>query len=243
MTHVLIFGAASDIAKALAYTFAGQGFSPILAARNADRLADVARDINIRHEVDAVAVEFDALAFQTHPAFYVDLPARPDVAICVFGYLGEQKVAQSDFAEAHKIIDTNYTGAASILNIIANDFEKRRSGTIIGISSVAGDRGRGSNYLYGSAKAAFSAYLSGLRNRLSKTGVHVITVKPGFVRTKMTAGMPLPGPVTAKPKQVAADVYRAYLKRSNVVYTKWMWRYIMLLIRHLPESIFKRLNL
>jgi hypothetical protein len=129
------------------------------------------------------------------------------------------------------------------LNIIANDFEQRRSGVIIGVSSVAGDRGRGSNYMYGSAKAGFTAYLSGLRNRLAKSNVHVITVKPGFVRTRMTEGLPLPGPVTAKPEQVARDVFKAYRGRRNEVYTLWMWRYIMLVIKLIPEAIFKRLNL
>lgn len=243
MKYILILGAASDMAVALAHAFAGQGFNVLLAARQAGRLAETVNDLKIRHDVAATAVEFDALDFAGHAGFYRSLPASPDVAICVFGYLGDQQVAQGDFAEAQKIINTNYTGAVSILNIIANDFERRGSGTIIGISSVAGDRGRQSNYLYGSAKAAFTAYLSGLRNRLFKRGVHVVTVKPGFVRTKMTAGLPLPKPITAKPAQVAADVYRAYARQSNVVYSLWMWRFIMLLIRHMPEGIFKRLKL
>jgi short-subunit dehydrogenase len=243
MTHALILGANSDIAKALAYKFAGEGFSLTLAARNATRLEETATDIRIRYNVQAETAEFDALDYAGHAAFYAGLPVKPDVAICVFGYLGDQQKAQSDLAEAQKIIDSNYTGAVSILNIIANDFAGRHSGAIIGFSSVAGDRGRASNYLYGSAKAALTAYLSGLRNRLVKTGVHVITVKPGFVRTKMTAGLPLPAPITAKPNQVANDVFKAYRKQANVVYTLWMWHPIMMLIRHLPEPIFKRLSL
>jgi short-subunit dehydrogenase len=108
---------------------------------------------------------------------------------------------------------------------------------------VAGDRGRQSNYIYGSAKAAFTTYLSGLRNRLAKSNVHVLTVKPGFVRTKMTANLPLPGPVTAKPEQVATDVFRAFQKGGNELYTLWMWRYLMFIIRNIPEPIFKRLSL
>ncbi|RMF02661.1 MAG: SDR family oxidoreductase [Chloroflexi bacterium] len=243
MSHVLILGAASDMAQALAYKFAAEGFDITLAARNSGRLADVAPDLEIRHGISAGVAEFDALGFAGHADFYTNLPHPPDVVICVFGYLGTQETAQSNFAEAKKIIDTNYTGAVSILNIVANDFEQRGSGTIIGISSVAGDRGRQSNYLYGSAKAAFTAYLSGLRNRLAKKNVHVLTVKPGFVRTKMTAGMPLPGPVTAKPSRVAADVFAAFQKQRNVVYTMRIWQLIMLLIRHIPEPIFKRLNL
>ena len=243
MKNVLILGATSDIAQALAHKFAGQGFSLTLAARQSDRLADTASDIKIRHSTPVEVVEFDALDFAGHAAFYHSLPQKPDVAICVFGYLGDQKTAQSDFAETEQIIHSNYTGAVSILNVIANDFEQRRAGTIIGISSVAGDRGRQSNYIYGSAKGGFTIYLSGLRNRLAKSNVHVLTVKPGFVRTKMTANLPLPAPVTAKPQRVANDVFNAYQKQSNQLYTLWMWRYIMLIIRHMPESIFKRLSL
>lgn len=244
MTYVLILGATSDIAKALAHKYAGQGFDLILAARQPERLKEVVSDLEIRHKVKAQAVEFDALAYDSHAAFYAGLPTKPDITISVFGYLGNQQQAQSDFAEAKKIIDSNYTGAVSILEIIAADFEQRKSGTIIGISSVAGDRGRQSNYIYGSAKAALATYLSGLKNRLAKSKVQVITVKPGFVRTKMTAGMPLPGPMTAKPHQVANDIFKAQQKNSDkVVYSLWIWRYIMFIIRAIPEPIFKRLKL
>ena len=241
--NVLILGATSDVAQALAQKFGSQGFSITLAARNSARLADSVKDLQIRTGATVETVEFDALDYASHANFYNALPTKPDVVISVFGYLGDQKVSQTDFAEAQKVIASNYTGAVSILNIVANDFEQRKSGTIIGISSVAGDRGRQSNYIYGSAKAAFTAYLSGLRNRMVKSKVHVITVKPGFIRTKMTAGMPLPAPVTAKPTQVANDIFKAYQKQSNVVYTLWMWRFIMMIIRHIPEGIFKGLNM
>jgi short-subunit dehydrogenase len=243
MKHALILGATSDIARALAYEYAGQGYDLILAARNSGRLAEVVSDIKIRHSAKVEIVEFDALDYASHADFYDALTSKPDVAICVFGYLGNQETAQSDFSEAEQVINSNYTGAVSILNIIANDFERRKLGTIIGISSVAGDRGRQSNYIYGSAKAAFTAYLSGLRNRLARSNVHVITVKPGFVRTKMTAKLPLPNLVTAKPEQAAHDIFKAYRKGNNQVYTLWMWQYIMLIIRHIPEPIFKRLRL
>lgn len=243
MKNVLILGATSDMAQALAHKFAQQGFSLTLAARQSDRLADTASDMQIRHSTTVDVVEFDALDFAGHAAFYSALPHKPDVVICVFGYLGDQKTAQNNMAETEQIINTNYIGAVSILNVVANNFEQRRSGTIIGISSVAGDRGRQSNYIYGSAKGGFTVYLSGLRNRLAKSNVHVLTVKPGFVRTKMTANLPLPAPVTAKPQHVANDVYHAYQKQKNQLYTLWMWRFIMLIIRHIPESIFKRLSL
>ena len=244
MKYILILGATSDIAKALAYKYASEGFSLILAARQSERLAETATDIEIRHRVEVSIVEFDALDYASHPAFYEALPVKPDIAICVFGYLGDQQRAQHDFVEAKKIIDANYTGAVSILEVIAADFEQRKAGVIIGIGSVAGDRGRQSNYIYGSAKAALATYLSGLKNRLAKANAQVMTVKPGFVRTKMTANMPLPAPVTAKPEQVAQDVFKAYQKNSDkIVYTLWIWRYIMFVIRNIPEPIFKHLNL
>ncbi|MCB0209757.1 MAG: SDR family oxidoreductase [Anaerolineae bacterium] len=243
MKDVLILGAASDIAKAIAHQYAADGYNVVLAARNAARLAETATDIKIRYQVEATTAEFDALDFAGHAAFYEALNPKPDVVVVVFGYLGDQDKAQSDFAETQRIIDTNYTGAVSILNIVANAMERRRAGTIIGVSSVAGDRGRGSNYIYGSAKAALTAYLSGLRNRLAKSNVHVITVKPGFVRTKMTEGLPLPAPVTAKPEQVAKDVIKADHKKLNQIYSLWMWRYLMMIIRNIPEPIFKKMKL
>lgn len=243
MGHVLILGAASDMARALAHQYAGQGYSLTLAARNSTRLGDLVSDLQIRYQVTTEVVEFEALDFAGHAAFYASLTPKPNVVICVFGYLGEQITAQSDFTEAERIIQTNYTGAVSILNIIANDFEQRRAGTIIGISSVAGDRGRQSNYIYGSAKAGLTAYLSGLRNRLTKANVQVITVKPGFVRTKMTQALKLPKPLTAAPPQVARAVFTAQRKGRDIVYVLPVWRLVMFIIRHIPEFIFKKLKL
>ncbi|MBP0020402.1 MAG: SDR family oxidoreductase [Cyanobacteria bacterium SBLK] len=243
MKRVLILGAKSDIAKAIAHRFAKTGCNIDLAARNSTLLEPLVKDLSIRYNCQAKTLEFDALDFKSHGAFYESLTEKPDIVICVFGYLGNQDNAQKDFQEAEKIINTNYTGAVSILNIIANDFEQRQQGTIAGISSVAGDRGRQSNYFYGSAKAAFTAYLSGLRNRLTKAGVHVITVKPGYVATKMTEGMELPQPLTASPEQVSEAIFQAIEKQKNAIYTLWMWQYIMLIIRSVPEFIFKKLNL
>ena len=140
-------------------------------------------------------------------------------------------------------MDTNYTGLVSILNIVANDFEKNKNGFIVGISSVAGDRGRKSNFIYGSAKAAFATYLSGLRNRLFNLNVHVLTVKPGFVETKMTEGLNLPVKLTAKTEEVANDIFKAQQKGKNVIYTKWFWRYIMLIIKNIPEFYFKKMSI
>jgi decaprenylphospho-beta-D-erythro-pentofuranosid-2-ulose 2-reductase len=244
MKTVLLLGAASDVGRALAQAFAQRGDRLLLAARRPDeQLADLVADLRIRWNAEARAVAFDALAPDTHRAFYEGLPWAPDIAICVFGYLGEADTARKDFVEARRILDTNFTGAVSILDLVAQDFERRRAGAIVGLGSVAGDRGRQSNYHYGSAKAGLAAYLSGLRNRLFPAGVLVLTVKPGFIDTKMTEGLKLPPPLTAQPEQVARDILRALERKKDVLYTLWMWRWIMLLIRHIPERLFKRLKM
>jgi short-subunit dehydrogenase len=243
MKNVLILGATSDMAQAIARRFAAAGWGLTLAARNRELLEPVASDLRIRSEAEIHALEFDATDFSAHRQFYESLEAEPDVVISVFGYMGDQHQARLDLDEVRKTIDVNYTGAVSILNVVANDFEQRGQGAIVGISSVAGDRGRQSNYIYGSAKAGFTAYLSGLRNRMAKSGVHVMTVKPGFCRTKMTENLDLPAALTAEPEHVARAVFQGVQKKRNVVYTLWMWRWIMMVIRHIPEFIFKKLSL
>jgi short-subunit dehydrogenase len=243
MSHVLIIGAKSDIGKAVARKYAEHGYDLYLAARNAGELESFAKDITIRTRRSVQTFEFDILNYENHQTFYDQLEKEPSGVISTVGYLGDQETAQTDPHESKLIIDSNYTGVVIFLNVIANAFEKRRSGFIIGISSVAGDRGRRSNYLYGSAKAALNGYLSGLRNRLCDAHVHVLTVKPGFVATKMTAGMDLPEKLTAQPEKVAEDIYNAQQKNKNVLYTKWLWRWIMLIIRMIPESKFKKMNI
>lgn len=243
MSTVLIVGAKSDIAKAIARKYAAEGYDLFLAARNADDLKALASDIEVRSQRKVEYGELDILDFDSHKAFYDSLKEKPAGVISAIGYLGSQEKAQNDFAEARKITDTNYLGIASLFDIIANDFESRGSGFMVGISSVAGDRGRKSNYCYGAAKAALSAYLSGLRNRLSNADVQVLTVKPGFVATSMTAGMDLPEKLTAQPEQVANDIFKAQQKGRNIIYTKWIWRWIMLIIIHIPEWKFKGMSL
>ena len=243
MSYVLIIGAKSDIAKATAREYAKHGYDLYLAARNSSELEEFAKDIITRTQRTVKLVELDILDYKSHQAFYDQLEEKPLGVISAIGYLGEQEKAQSDFADAQQIMDTNYTGVVSLFNIIADDFEHRRSGFIVGISSVAGDRGRKSNYIYGSAKAALTAYLSGLRNRLYDAQVHVLTVKPGFVATKMTEKMDLPEKLTAQPEEVAEDIYKAQQKNKNVLYTKWAWRWVMLIIRNIPEFQFKKMSI
>lgn len=243
MKSVLILGATSDIAQAIAKKYAAEGWGLTLAARNAQELDAIASDLKIRSSAEVRTALFDAVAFDTHPAFYESLEVKPDAVIAVFGYMGDQLLARTDFSEVLNTIQVNFTGMVSILNLVAADFEARGTGAIAAVSSVAGDRGRQSNYIYGSAKAGLTAYLGGLRNRLAPKGVHVMTVKPGFCRTKMTEQLELPSALTAEPDQVAAAVYSGMENQRNVVYTLWMWRWIMLIIKHIPEFIFKKMGM
>jgi len=243
MSTVLILGAASDMAVAIAKKYAAEGNAIQLAARNIQRLQPLQSDIAIRYNTTCTVHEFDALNFNSHQAFFDQLPVKPDITVCVFGYLGENETARANWAESEKIIHTNYTGAVSILNVVSNYYATQKKGVIAGISSVAGERGRQSNYIYGSAKAGFTAYLSGLRNRMFPENVHVVSVQPGFVYTRMTENLTLPPLLTAQPEQVANTVYKAVAGKKNVVYVKWFWRWIMLIIKSIPEFMFKKLKL
>lgn len=239
---VMIIGATSDMGQASARFHAAAGSNLVMAARQSERLAADAADLRLRHNVDVTVVEFDVLDLDRHAAMLDALPALPDVAICVVGVLGDQDVSARDMSAAHLVMNSNYIAPALLLGEVASRFEARGSGVIVGISSVAGERGRASNYVYGSAKAGFTAFLSGLRARLSRTSVQVITVKPGFVATRMTAGMKLPAPITAQPEDVAAAIARAIARRRDVIYVRPIWFVIMAIIRCVPESIFKKMK-
>jgi short-subunit dehydrogenase len=240
---VLILGGRSDIGRATAHAFAAQGHALQLAARNAGGLEADRADIALRYEVPVSLHEFDALASDTHGGFIDALPELPAIVVCVVGLLGNQADNVRDPAVAVTVMRSNYEGPANILAHLANRFEARGSGTIVGISSVAGLRGRASNYVYGSAKAGFTAFLSGLRNRMACKGVHVITVLPGFVATQMTQNMDLPQRLTAQPEEVAAAIVAAVAKGRDVIYVRPLWRIIMAVIQSIPESIFKRFSL
>lgn len=240
---VLILGAASDMARAVARSFAEAGHPIQLAARNVERLEDDARDLRTRYGTEVTLHDFDALAIDSHEAFVSALATLPEIAICAVGAMGTQEGSEADPVAAARVMRSNFEGPASILAHLANAMEARGSGTLVGISSVAGDRGRASNYVYGSAKAGFTAFLSGLRNRLAKKGVHVVTVLPGFVNTAMTEGMDTPGPLTAEPEEVGAAILKAVRKQTNIIYTRSIWRIVMAVIRNIPEPVFKKTSL
>ena len=243
MPRILVLGGTSTIARAIAAELARRGFDLALAGRDAAELAAVAADLRARHGVATTVHPLDALEVAGHaaalgPALTADLGG----VVLAIGYLGDQRRAEVDAAEARRIIDTNLTGCVSMLNLVAAHLAASGGGFVCALSSVAGDRGRQSNYIYGAAKAGLSTYLSGLRNRYAREGVRVLTVKAGIVDTRMSAGMPGAG-LAASPARVARSVVRAITGGRDVVYVPWFWRAIMLVIRSIPERLFKRLRL
>ena len=240
---VLILGAASDMGMAIARKYAEKGHSLQLAARNIDRLEPLCSDIQIRHNVACTLHELDITSFNSLKNFWESIEVKPQITISVIGYMNDNEKVITSEEETLKTINTNFTGLALLLNIIANDYAKNEEGIIAGISSVAGMRGRQSNYIYGSAKAGFTAYLSGLRNKMYHHKVHVMTVLPGFVYTKMTEHLNLPKLLTANPENVASSVYNGLKKKKNIIFIKWFWRWIMLIITSVPEFIFKKKKL
>ncbi|MBI3118427.1 MAG: SDR family oxidoreductase [Candidatus Hydrogenedentes bacterium] len=244
---VMILGATSAMARATAAEFARAGYQLILGARNQEENQIIAADLRTRHGGQCTALAFDALDFDLHGAFLKHCAeaagAWPDGLVVFFGYMTEQERAQQDFSAARQTIDANLTAVVSVVEQFAARCEERRSGFIGVVSSVAGDRGRQSNYIYGASKAGLTAYLAGLRNRLFKANVSVTTIKPGFVDTKMTYGLPLPQPLVATPEAAGKAIYRAIARRKDVVYVPFFWRYIMLLIKSIPEWQFKKMKL
>lgn len=242
--HLLVVGGTSDIGRAVANAYAARGWHITLAARDVAAAQREADDLRTRHGTDQVDVSaFDVLDTASFSSFAEGLEALPDTLVCVVGMLGDQTQAESDPDHATQVIRTNFEGPALLLDMFAARFAARGHGLIVGVSSVAGDRGRASNYVYGAGKAGFTAYLSGLRNRLAGQGVHVATVKPGFVRTRMTADMDLPGPLTATPEQVADRILALQTRPKDVVYVLRIWWLVMSIIQAIPEQIFKKLKL
>jgi decaprenylphospho-beta-D-erythro-pentofuranosid-2-ulose 2-reductase len=245
MRKILIIGATSAIAQATAKLFAEQHDALFLVGRDADKLEAIAADLKVRgaHQVDYTALDLNE--FDKHPSMLEQAEASLeglDTVLIAHGTLDDQKACEQDFAKAEQALRTNFLSVVSLLTPIANRLEKQHYGCIAVISSVAGDRGRQSNYVYGTAKGALSLFLQGLRNRLHPANVCVVTIKPGFVDTPMTASLKK-GALWAKPEIVARGIYRAIKKRKNSVYLPWFWWPIMMIIRHIPEPIFKRMKL
>jgi decaprenylphospho-beta-D-erythro-pentofuranosid-2-ulose 2-reductase len=243
--RILVLGATSGIAEACCRIWAARGDSLFLVARNADKLSAVAADMPTRGAayVDSSVANLDDTS--THPellAHAINSLAGLDVAFLALGVLGDQSKAERSFSHAEEILQTNFSSPVSLLTWLANYCSQRHSGTLAVLSSVAGDRGRKSNYVYGSSKAGLSAFLAGLRNRIDRDGVRVMTIKPGPVKTAMTEGMK-GNEKFADVEKVAAAIVKAIDKGQDVLYVPGIWRIIMTVIRVIPERIFKKLNL
>ena len=242
---ILVLGATSSIAQAWMRLLAPDGASFFLVARNAAHLESVAKDL-ITRGATTVYVETTDL---DQTAVHVDLLERAvaalgnlDCALIAHGVRGDQAAGERDFAIAAASLQTNFLSTVSLVTWLANYFAAQYHGSLVVISSVAGDRGRKSNYIYGSAKAGLNAFLDGVRNRLHRDGVQVLTVRPGFVSTPMTAHLPQ-GPLFATPDAVAHDILQAIEYRRDILYTPWFWRWIMAIIRMIPEWKFKKMDL
>lgn len=238
---ILIIGAGSDIAMATARKFAARGNNLYLAAHHPEELRAFAHDLAARNHITASVLPFDVTDVASHPGFLGRLPVPPRGVLLAAGYAGDARRAERDPDEARRILEVNFSGCVSVLEACAASFERRGGGFIAAMSSVAGDRGRRSNYLYGAAKAGLTAYLSGLRARLASKGVTVITILPGIVLTKMTNVLLVPPFLAATPDRVARDIIRAIDRRTPVIYTPWWWRWVMAGIKLIPERIFMRM--
>ncbi len=246
MQTIVIFGGCSAIAEQVARIYATRGAQLFLVDRNEQRLEDIAADLKVRgaEKVEYAVLDltqtdrFDGCLEQINKA----LGGVIDVALIAHGTLPDQSACEQSVDKTLLEIQINAISTIALLTKLANQLEQRGAGTLAAISSVAGDRGRQSNYVYGAAKSMMTTFLEGLRNRLAKHNVHVLTIKPGFVDTPMTASFSK-GPLWAKPEDVAAGIVNAIDKKRNVAYLPWFWRYIMLIIRHIPEFVFKRMGL
>lgn len=246
MKTIIIFGANSAMAKAWARLIADQNCQLILAGRNQAELEKNANDIQLRSNGPKPdVVGFDSQKTEAHGPMMqavIKKHAVIDEAYLFFGAMSDQTKAQKEFQLAQEMMVTNYVGTASILEIVAAQMEKQKKGLIVGVSSVAGDRGRQSNYIYGSSKAAMSTYLQGLRNRLYHAGVHVMTVKPGFVDSPMTSHLKK-GLLMVSPQVFAKGLKKAVRQKKNQVYIPWFWQWIMFIIKSIPEQVFKKLKM
>jgi short-subunit dehydrogenase len=242
---MIVFGATSDISQAfIAKVIEKEGnkYPKIyLVTSSRDATEQLAKHIEVKYNQVSEIIVFDITKDSDYSVFD---SVHSDLLFCAIGFLGKNsQEGLYDAVNTETIIAINYARLIPLINYFVRKFEQQRSGTIIGLSSVAGLRGRQSNFIYGSAKAGFGVYLDGLRNYLYHKGVHVITVIPGFMDTKMTEGLPLPKLLTASPKQAANRVYHAYKHKCNKVYVTGIWRYIMMIINLMPEAVFKKIKL
>lgn len=245
MRKVLIIGATSAIAQETAKRFAEGGDQLFLAGRNPEKLNALVADLRVRGADKVASMALNLNDFDRH-LYLINMASEAlgglDTVLIAHGTLSDQKACEQDFQVALKEYYTNFLSVVSLLTLLANRFEAQGYGCLAVISSVAGDRGRQSNYFYGSAKGGLSVFLQGLRNRLASRGVQVLTIKPGFVDTPMTTGFKK-GTLWVGPNIIAAGIHRSIRRHSDEVYLPWFWWVIMTIIKAIPERIFKHLKL
>lgn len=242
--NVLVLGATSAIAEATERLLAAQGAHFFLVARNSQKLEAVAADLRIRGAQSVTTQVMDLDDTSAHPAMLAaaaESLGTIQIALLAHGVLGDQEKAEQSYPETEAVLGTNFMAPVSLITWLANYFVSTHQGTLAVISSVAGDRGRKSNYVYGASKGALNIFLDGVRNRIDREGVHVLTIKPGFVATPMTAHLPQ-NALFAQPSKVAAGILSAIGKKKDVAYVPGFWVLIMLILRMIPRSIFKKLN-
>lgn len=243
--RILVLGATSAIATAVCRELIGPETHFFLVARSASKLDAVRNDLLTRGAATVSTRAIDLNEVNAHAHLLSEAAAELgaiDLALLAHGILGDQDRAQNEYSSAYAILHTNFISASSLVTWLANYFENARTGTLAVISSVAGDRGRKSNYVYGASKGALNIFLDGVRNRIDRSGAHVLTIRPGFVSTPMTSHLPQ-GPLFASPSKVAKGIVHAIVVRKDVIYVPGFWRPIMFVIRSVPEFVFKKLNL
>lgn len=235
----LVVGATSSLSQVMCRKLAAAGYRLVLAARDEHELLTLAGDIDTRFDAQCRTLLVDVAENTFNATRFIEQAGNFDTLLMTIGDMGSGE--QDDLANLQHVSQLNYVIPSQILSVAAEVMSEQGGGNMIVVSSVAGDRGRTSNYEYGAAKAALTTFSSGLRNRYAKLGVHIMTVKPGFIDTPMTWGMN--SPLIASRETVADAILIAMRKKKDIVYVPWFWQYIMLIIRHIPEKIFKKLNL
>ena len=243
MKYVLIIGAKSELGVELARLYASNQYNLYLAGRSINDMRDEANYLEKTFNIKVALSDLDVTDFISHQKFYESMTIKPIGVIYAAGYYPDPLLAGTNWKESTNTINVNYAGAVSLLNIISEEFYQYKSGFIIGIASVSGVRGRAKNYIYGSSKAALITYLSGLRNKLDKSKVDVLTVISGYVQTKKSPKSELSKSLVISPKQLAKKIFIAQQEKKNIIYSSYVWRIIMLIIKILPESLFKKLNI